>query len=161
MLLSPPCFSIILCYFLLILVFFFSVDISNDDPIWGKDLSLSVNTSGHILHAFVNGEHIGNFGYGYGFVVSSEIDYYPLLHASSSLHCALISGYQYALLGQFEFQFRRSITLQLGKNEITLLSVTVGLTVSVYTFNLSSILRKILAVFAFKFKFVGLVLAWD
>lgn len=77
MLLSPPCFSIILCYFLLILVFFFSVDISNDDPIWGKDLTLSVNTSGHILHAFVNGEHIGNFGYGYGFVVSSEVDYYP------------------------------------------------------------------------------------
>ncbi|KAL6336873.1 hypothetical protein AAG906_036187 [Vitis piasezkii] len=72
-----------------------TVDISNDDPIWGKDLTLSVNTSGHILHAFVNGEHI---------------------------------GYQYALLGQFEFQFRRSITLQLGKNEITLLSVTVGLT---------------------------------
>ncbi|KAJ9695245.1 hypothetical protein PVL29_010635 [Vitis rotundifolia] len=72
-----------------------SVDISNDDPIWGKDLTLSVNTSGHILHAFVNGEHI---------------------------------GYQYALLGQFEFQFRRSITLQLGKNDITLLSATVGLT---------------------------------
>lgn len=56
-------------------LFFFSVDISNDDPIWGKDLTLSVNTSGHILHAFVNGEHIGNFGY--GFVVSSEVDYYP------------------------------------------------------------------------------------
>ncbi|CAN6561112.1 unnamed protein product [Malus baccata var. baccata] len=31
------------------------------DPIWGnKEIALRVNTNGHILHAFVNGKHMGN-----------------------------------------------------------------------------------------------------
>ncbi|KAJ1380656.1 Galactose-binding-like domain superfamily [Sesbania bispinosa] len=37
-----------------------SVDIKEDDPIWSKDLKLRVNTSGHVLHVFVNGGHAGS-----------------------------------------------------------------------------------------------------
>ena len=44
--------------------FIFSVNVStNDDPILGKDLTLSVNTTGHVVHAFVNRERIGNYRY--------------------------------------------------------------------------------------------------
>lgn len=37
-----------------------SVNINKTDAIMGTDVSLHVETSGHILHAFVNGVHIGN-----------------------------------------------------------------------------------------------------
>ncbi|KAM7468316.1 hypothetical protein LguiB_015878 [Lonicera macranthoides] len=36
-----------------------SVDIEKNDPIWGVEVRLQVNTKCHVLHAFVNGKHIG------------------------------------------------------------------------------------------------------
>ena len=44
-------------------VFFFlinSVDIKEYDPIWSHEMSLKVNGSGQIIHAYVNGKYIGN-----------------------------------------------------------------------------------------------------
>ncbi|XAR51103.1 Beta-galactosidase [Bertholletia excelsa] len=43
-----------------------SVNISDNDPIWSDNMSLRVNTTGHIIHAFVNGEHIGSEWATYG-----------------------------------------------------------------------------------------------
>ncbi|KAL6222089.1 hypothetical protein ACLB2K_005481 [Fragaria x ananassa] len=38
-----------------------SVDLKKDDPIWGKNnITLRINGTGCILHAYVNGEHIGS-----------------------------------------------------------------------------------------------------
>ena len=39
----------------------FSFNVKNTDPILGKDTTLQVNTGGHIIHAFVNGRHVGNY----------------------------------------------------------------------------------------------------
>ncbi|KAL0410015.1 UNVERIFIED_CONTAM: Beta-galactosidase 15 [Sesamum latifolium] len=36
-----------------------SVDINEDDPIWGEEVSVRVQCDCHILHAFFNGKHIG------------------------------------------------------------------------------------------------------
>ncbi|KAG8376647.1 hypothetical protein BUALT_Bualt09G0085200 [Buddleja alternifolia] len=36
-----------------------SVDINEDDPIWGEEVTLQVNCNCHVLHAFFNGKHIG------------------------------------------------------------------------------------------------------
>ncbi|EEF46239.1 beta-galactosidase 15 [Ricinus communis] len=37
-----------------------SVDLKKDDLIWSKDMSIRINGSGHILHAYVNGEYLGS-----------------------------------------------------------------------------------------------------
>ncbi|XP_057983261.1 beta-galactosidase 7-like [Malania oleifera] len=37
-----------------------SVKIDKNNPDWGNEITLRVNTSGHVLHAFVNGKHIGS-----------------------------------------------------------------------------------------------------
>ncbi|KDP33944.1 hypothetical protein JCGZ_07515 [Jatropha curcas] len=37
-----------------------SVDLKKDDPIWTDDMSLRINGTGHVLHAFVNGEIVGS-----------------------------------------------------------------------------------------------------
>ncbi|KAK4419298.1 Beta-galactosidase [Sesamum alatum] len=37
-----------------------SVDINEDDPIWGEEVSVRVQCDCHILHAFFNGKHIGS-----------------------------------------------------------------------------------------------------
>ncbi|KAI4313742.1 hypothetical protein L6164_026698 [Bauhinia variegata] len=71
-----------------------SFDVKKTDPIWGKEVKLRVNTSGHGLHAFVNGGYVGS---------------------------------QYANYSHYKFQYESVIQLQLGKNEIALLSATVGL----------------------------------
>ncbi|KAG0491679.1 hypothetical protein HPP92_005077 [Vanilla planifolia] len=55
---------------------------------------LYVNTTGHILHAFVNGKLVGS---------------------------------EYAPNGGFSFVFEKNIELQAGRNNISLLSATVGL----------------------------------
>ena len=68
--------------------FIFSVNVStNDDPILGKDLTLSVNTTGHVVHAFVNRERIGN--YRYCFCLSSSF---------KSLRGKLLTLYKFELL---------------------------------------------------------------
>ncbi|XP_065849772.1 beta-galactosidase 15-like [Euphorbia lathyris] len=43
-----------------------SVHIKKSDPIWSKDMTLRVNGSGHILHAYVNGKYIGSQWAKYG-----------------------------------------------------------------------------------------------
>ncbi|XP_011660030.1 beta-galactosidase 15 isoform X2 [Cucumis sativus] len=37
-----------------------SVNLKKKDPIWSNEMTLRINVSGHIVHAFVNGEHIGS-----------------------------------------------------------------------------------------------------
>ncbi|KAF8403186.1 hypothetical protein HHK36_011283 [Tetracentron sinense] len=71
-----------------------SVKIDEDDLIWSKDMTLRVNTSGHVLHAYVNGKYIGS---------------------------------DWAKNGVFNFVFERQVKMKPGTNQITLLSVTVGL----------------------------------
>jgi len=36
------------------------LDLDESDPILSDNMSLRINGSGHVIHAFVNGEHIGN-----------------------------------------------------------------------------------------------------
>ena len=36
-----------------------SVNLKDDDPIWSDDMSIRVNGTGQILHAYVNGEYMG------------------------------------------------------------------------------------------------------
>ncbi|KAL5171895.1 Beta-galactosidase [Glycine soja] len=72
-----------------------NIDIKgDDDPSWTKEYRLRVHTSGHVLHVFVNGKHVGT---------------------------------QHAKNGQFKFVSESKIKLTTGKNEISLLSTTVGL----------------------------------
>ncbi|KAJ0030611.1 hypothetical protein Pint_13540 [Pistacia integerrima] len=70
------------------------IDQKPDDIIWGDNMTLRVNTSGIVLHAYVNGEHIGS---------------------------------QWTKYGVFKDVFEQQIKLNPGKNQISLLSVTVGL----------------------------------
>ncbi|CAI9760639.1 unnamed protein product [Fraxinus pennsylvanica] len=71
-----------------------SFEIDEDDPVCCEDINLQVQNSGHILHAFVNGKHIGT---------------------------------KYAQGGSYSFWFERAATIKKGINQISLLSVTVGL----------------------------------
>ncbi|XP_064966420.1 beta-galactosidase 13-like [Musa acuminata AAA Group] len=59
-----------------------------------ESFTLSVNTTGHILYAFVNGRLVGS---------------------------------EYATGGSYNFIFERNVTFKPGKNQISLLSATVGL----------------------------------
>ncbi|KAG4970256.1 hypothetical protein JHK82_035946 [Glycine max] len=40
--------------------------VKHDDPVWGENMTLRINSSGHVIHAFVNGEHIGSHWATYG-----------------------------------------------------------------------------------------------
>jgi len=40
--------------------FTFRLDINQKDPVWTNNTILRINGTGHVIHAFVNGEHIGN-----------------------------------------------------------------------------------------------------
>lgn len=40
-------------------MFFYSVQLSKDDPILSGNMTLRINETGYILHAFVNGELTG------------------------------------------------------------------------------------------------------
>ncbi|TKY54396.1 Beta-galactosidase protein [Spatholobus suberectus] len=37
-----------------------NLHLKHDDPVWSENMTLRINGSGHVIHAFVNGEHIGN-----------------------------------------------------------------------------------------------------
>ncbi|CAK9171385.1 unnamed protein product [Ilex paraguariensis] len=71
-----------------------SLNLDKNDPIWSDDMSLRVNGTGHILHAYVNGEYLGS---------------------------------QWATYGIFNYVFEKKIKLNPGRNQITLLSATIGL----------------------------------
>ncbi|ESQ33661.1 hypothetical protein EUTSA_v10006871mg [Eutrema salsugineum] len=38
-----------------------TVNLKEQDPVLSKNMSLRINSTAHVLHAFVNGEHIGNY----------------------------------------------------------------------------------------------------
>ncbi|EOA38915.1 hypothetical protein CARUB_v10011312mg, partial [Capsella rubella] len=38
-----------------------TVNLKEQDPVWSKNMSIRVNSTAHVLHAFVNGQHIGNY----------------------------------------------------------------------------------------------------
>ncbi|XP_027331397.1 beta-galactosidase 7-like [Abrus precatorius] len=42
------------------------VHLKQDDPVWSDNMSLRINGSGQVIHAFVNGEHIGSHWATYG-----------------------------------------------------------------------------------------------
>ncbi|KAK7363330.1 hypothetical protein VNO77_05469 [Canavalia gladiata] len=42
------------------------LDLKHDDPILSDNISLRINGTGHVIHAFVNGEHIGSHWATYG-----------------------------------------------------------------------------------------------
>lgn len=46
-----------------------SVHLKKDDPILSKNMTLRVNGTGFILHAYVNGEYVGKT-YKYGFLIN-------------------------------------------------------------------------------------------
>ncbi|XP_058221128.1 beta-galactosidase-like [Rhododendron vialii] len=69
------------------------VNIKEDDPLWSDDMSIRVNGTGHMLHAYVNGKYIGS---------------------------------HWATSGIFNYVFEKKEKLNPGKNQITLLSATVG-----------------------------------
>ncbi|KAJ8532098.1 hypothetical protein K7X08_012021 [Anisodus acutangulus] len=43
-----------------------NVYIGKDDPIWSDDMTLRINGSGHVLHAYVNGQYLGSEWATYG-----------------------------------------------------------------------------------------------
>lgn len=55
-----PSAKYILDWSLITLFISYSFEIDEDDPVCCEDINLQVQNSGHILHAFVNGKHIGN-----------------------------------------------------------------------------------------------------
>ncbi|KAL7224940.1 hypothetical protein ACSBR1_026261 [Camellia fascicularis] len=71
-----------------------SLHIKKDDPIHSHNISIRVNGTGQVLHAYINGEYIGS---------------------------------EWATYGIFHYFFEKNIKLKQGKNQITLLSATIGL----------------------------------
>lgn len=85
-------------------------------------MSLRINGTGHVIHAFVNGEHIGN------------IILYLICSSSFSILffnyiLVMVLGSHWATYGVRSYEFETKIKLMQGKNIISLLSVTVGLQV--------------------------------
>ncbi|KAK7304013.1 hypothetical protein RJT34_14999 [Clitoria ternatea] len=42
------------------------LDLDPSDPVWSNDMSLRINSSGQVIHAFINGEHSGSHWATYG-----------------------------------------------------------------------------------------------
>ncbi|KAK7388278.1 hypothetical protein VNO78_23091 [Psophocarpus tetragonolobus] len=42
------------------------IHVKHDDPVWSENMTLRINASGHVIHAFLNGEHIGSHWATYG-----------------------------------------------------------------------------------------------
>ncbi|KAH0917998.1 hypothetical protein HID58_025658, partial [Brassica napus] len=73
--------------------------VTNDqNPFVNKTMSLCVNSTAHVLHAFVNGKNIGN---------------------------------QHVENGKFNYVFEKDVKFKSGRNVIALLSITVGLAVTI------------------------------
>ncbi|KAK4430888.1 Beta-galactosidase 15 [Sesamum alatum] len=71
-----------------------SLDLSEEDLVWSDDMRIKVNGTGHVMHAFINGDHLGS---------------------------------QWATYGVFNYKFEKKVNLKPGRNQITLLSATMGL----------------------------------
>ncbi|KAL2227770.1 beta-galactosidase 15-like [Sesamum indicum] len=71
-----------------------SLHLGKDDPVWSDEMRIRINGTGHVMHSFINGEHLGS---------------------------------QWATYGVFNYKFEKRIHLKPGRNQITLLSATIGL----------------------------------
>ncbi|KAI3458993.1 hypothetical protein Pfo_015656 [Paulownia fortunei] len=71
-----------------------SLDLDKNDAVWSDDMSLRVNGTGHVMHAYINGQYLGS---------------------------------QWSTYGVFNYVFEKKVKLNPGKNQITLLSATIGL----------------------------------
>ncbi|KAL9165755.1 hypothetical protein ABFS82_06G191200 [Erythranthe guttata] len=69
------------------------LDLDENDPIWSKNMSIRVNATGQIVHAYINGEYLGS---------------------------------EWATYGIYNYVFEKEIKLKPGKNQIALLSATLG-----------------------------------
>ncbi|XP_075475335.1 beta-galactosidase 15-like [Primulina tabacum] len=72
-----------------------SVNLDKNDPIIGDKMTLRVNGTGHVMHAYVNGEYLAS---------------------------------QWATYGVFNYVFEKDVKFKPGKNQISILSATIGLT---------------------------------
>lgn len=82
---------------MILVVFLFndSVHLKKNDPIWSNEMTLRINGSGHIIHAFVNGEHIGSQWASYGifnYVFEKQVKLKPGKNIISLLSVTV--GYQ-------------------------------------------------------------------
>lgn len=111
---------------------FLSVDVKEGDRLLSKDVKLTVKTNGHVLHVFVKGAHVGKLWLENFFPISH---FYSLTTITNCnviffLPFMCVTGSQYAQTGHYDFVYEANVKLKRGNNEITLLSSTVGLTVS-------------------------------
>ncbi|XP_042758061.1 beta-galactosidase 15 [Lactuca sativa] len=73
-----------------------SVNIDENDPIWSDDMSLRVNCTGQVLHAYVNGEYIGREFVTYGifhYVFEKKIKLKPGINQITLL--SVTTGFQH------------------------------------------------------------------
>lgn len=92
-------------------------------------MTLRVNGSGHILHAYVNGQYLGKklrivSVFFFWSLVSLTIDFYEKYYVGS----------QWATYGIFNYVFEKQVKLNPGRNHISLLSATIGLQVYIFIF---------------------------
>ncbi|KAG2324790.1 hypothetical protein Bca52824_007518 [Brassica carinata] len=91
------------------------------DPFLGKSMSLRVNSTAHVLHAFVNGKYIGK---------QLLLFLLPNLNNTNLPKKSLIYiflGNQHAENGNFHYVFEKEVKFKSGRNVIALLSINVGL----------------------------------
>lgn len=71
------------------------MNIDENDPIWSDDMSLRVNCTGQVLHAYVNGEYIGREFVTYGifhYVFEKKIKLKPGINQITLL--SVTTGFQ-------------------------------------------------------------------
>ncbi|EYU41564.1 hypothetical protein ABFS82_10G046800 [Erythranthe guttata] len=105
-----------------------SVDVNEDDPIWGEEVTLRVNCDCHVLHAFFNGKHIGtkwvkNGQYSFVFEESAKLkrgtNSISLLSVTVGLqnYGAYIDKVKNGILGPVKLVAPNSIEKDLSTNE--------------------------------------------
>ncbi|KAK4275719.1 hypothetical protein QN277_018755 [Acacia crassicarpa] len=52
-----------------------SLQLGKDDPVWSDEMSLRINASGQVIHAYLNGHHIGNHWAKYGVLYDDEVEF--------------------------------------------------------------------------------------
>lgn len=89
-----------------------------------KQYKLSINTTGHVLYVFLNNKLVGKHEHLH--LLSKEV---MILIKQLLIYSWINIGKQYAPNGGFEFKFERNVTVRHGKNNLALISATVGLKV--------------------------------
>jgi len=126
-------FIILLEVYLVNFFLFNSINLKKDDPVWSYNMTLRVKSSGQILHAFVNGELIGekkkilvikSYIFLFLFILNSNYNVDKFIYL-------LVIGSQWSKNGGESFVFEQNVKLNHKKNTISLLSATVGFTVKI------------------------------